>query len=120
MTIVSFGNTLPLLNEADDRIYGDENNDFFSLQPSSVFDPGFNMPDNDRIEGILKRSGFQVSENYQRYPRIKEKVIIPFYSYGNNAGYYRSKPRLLGRPRTYFGYNPWNGDSYRSSNRYRY
>lgn len=112
------GSSLPLLTDDYDRFYGDENNDFASLQPASVFDPGYNSAEDERVEGILKRSGFQIADNYQRFPRIKEKVIIPFYSYGKNPGYYRSRPRLLGRPRTYFGYNPWNADSYRRMNRF--
>ncbi|XP_045206631.1 uncharacterized protein LOC123558849 [Mercenaria mercenaria] len=118
--LFSNGNASPLLHDEEDRYYPDESDEPIDLQ-FPVFDPNsdeWNPQSEVGIESVLKRSGFKISDSYQRYPRIKEKVIIPFYSYGKNPGYYRSKPRMLGGPRVYFGYNPWNAESYRGGNRF--
>ncbi|WAQ99603.1 hypothetical protein MAR_023990, partial [Mya arenaria] len=59
---------------------------------------------------LLKRGGMGVplEDEYQRFPRIKDRVIIPFFSYGSNLGYGRPRISAAYRPQVQIGYSPWN------------
>lgn len=74
----------------------------------------FRDADNTLVN-LLKRGGVYVSDSYRRLPRIKQ--IIPFYSYGDVFGGYRSRLPYGNRGKSAFGYNPWSRKWYYNTGR---
>lgn len=122
---IGIGSTYPLYDNDDPSFGGIDNDD--DRETSDFSPPVFfldsdwtaNSNDDQRVDHMLKRSGIRIPDGYQRYPRIKQRVIVPFYSYGNNPGFLRTGPGTFGTQRFSYGYNPWNIDTFRNGNRFR-
>ncbi|KAL4230972.1 hypothetical protein ACF0H5_011345 [Mactra antiquata] len=117
--ICSYGLAMPLLEDEVNGMFAPEE----TFEPNDV--PEYGAPDlaindltSDDVENILKR-GFRTSDSYHRFPRIKERRIIPFYSYGNNYGFYKPRPRYVPQPMPPAGYSPWNMDYNNYNGRFR-
>lgn len=112
---------MPILEEEVNGMFLPD--DTFGPNDGPMFqgpDWNINELDGDDIGTVLKRAGFRTQDSYHRIPRIKERRIIPFYSYGNEyGGYYNPRPRYVQQPRIPAGYSPWNLDYNTYGGRFR-